>query len=83
LGGHKLITDHFIANMKTSKVIQDITSEVRLLYNNSIRWLYTQTAKLHLNNTKTNETDVQKEWEDLQHKLKSAPQHESLGKTGR
>jgi len=43
----------------------------------SIRWLHTHThththrAKLHLNNIKTNDTNVEKEWENLQYLLKS------------
>ena len=44
----------------------------------SIRWLYTQRVKLHLNNKKENETDIEKEWENLQNIIKSAA-NESLG----
>jgi len=36
--------------------------KVRLLNDESIRWLYTQRVKLHLNNKKKNETDIEKEW---------------------
>ena len=36
--------------------------EVRLLNDESIRWLYTQRGKLHLNNTKENEIDIEKEY---------------------
>jgi hypothetical protein len=39
--------------------------------------LYTQREKLHLNNTKENEFDIEKEWKNL---LKSAA-NESLGTT--
>jgi len=35
--------------------------KVRLLNDESIKWLYTQRVKLHLNNTKENETDIEKE----------------------
>jgi len=44
----------------------------------SIRWLYTQRVKLHLNNTKENETGIEKEWKNLQNIIKSAA-NESLG----
>ena len=40
--------------------------KVRLLTDESIRWLYTQRVKLHLKNTKENEIDIEKEWENLQ-----------------
>ena len=91
--GYKSSIDYFIANMKTSKVIQDIkvyrsnatdsdhyllcatvncpprwlnkgnkkaplkqeeSFKVRLLNDESIKWLYTQRVKLHLKNTKEN-----------------------------
>jgi hypothetical protein len=32
----------------------------RLLNDKSIRWLYVQRVKLHINNTKENETDIEK-----------------------
>jgi hypothetical protein len=32
----------------------------------NVRWLYTQRVKLHLNSTKKNETDIEKEWKNLQ-----------------
>jgi hypothetical protein len=35
-------------------------------------------VKLHLNNTKENETDIAKEWKNLQNIIKSAS-NESLG----
>jgi hypothetical protein len=35
--------------------------KVRLLTDESIKWLYTQRVKLHLNNTKENELDIAKE----------------------
>ena len=35
--------------------------KVRLLNDESIRWLYTKRVKLHLNNTKENEIDIEKE----------------------
>jgi len=53
-----------------------------LLNDESIRWLYTQIVKLHLNNTKENEIDIEREWKTLQNILKSAV-NESLGKTKR
>ena len=46
--------------------------KVRLLNDESIRWLYTQRVKFHLNNTKENETDIEKEWKNLQNIVKSA-----------
>jgi len=52
--------------------------KVRLLNDESIRWLHTQRVKLHLNNTKENETDIEKEWKNLQNIIKSAA-NESLG----
>ena len=52
--------------------------EVRLLNDESIRWLYIQRVKLHLNKTKGNETDIEKEWTNLQNIIKSAA-NESLG----
>jgi hypothetical protein len=115
--GHVSIFDYFIANMKTSKVIQDIRVyrsnvigsdhhllcaevnfpprclnksnkktqlkqeeffKVRLLSDESIRWLYTQRVKLHLSNTKEDEIDIEKEWKNLQNTLKLAA-NESLG----
>jgi hypothetical protein len=39
-------------------------------------------VKLHLNNTKENEIDIEKEWKNLQNILKSAA-NESLGKIKR
>jgi len=36
-------------------------------------------VKLHLNNTKENETNIEKEWKNLQHTIKSAA-NESLEK---
>jgi len=53
-----------------------------LLNDESIRWLYTQGVKLHLNNTKENEIDIETEWKTLQNILKSAA-NESLGTTRR
>jgi len=38
----------------------------------SIRLLHTQRVKLNLNNIKTNKTNVEKEWENLQNILKLA-----------
>ena len=40
--------------------------KVRLLNDESIGWLYTQRVKLHLNNTKENEIDIEKEYRTLQ-----------------
>ena len=42
----------------------------------------TRRVKLHLNNTKENETDIEREWKTLQNKLKSAA-NGSLGTTKR
>ena len=44
--------------------------------------MYKQRVKLHLNSINTNETDVAKEWENLQITLKLAA-YESLGKIKR
>ena len=52
--------------------------KVRLLNDESIKWLYTQRVKLHLNSTKENETDTEKEWKNLQNTIKSAA-NKSLG----
>jgi hypothetical protein len=46
--------------------------KIRLLNDKSVRWLYTQRVKFHLNNIKENKTDIEKEWENLQKILKSA-----------
>jgi len=53
-----------------------------LLNDESIRWLYTQRVKLHLNNTKENEIDIEREWKTLQNIQKQAA-NESLGITKR
>ena len=45
---------------KKAPLKQEEFFEVRLLNDESIRWLYTQSVKLHLNNTKENETDIGK-----------------------
>jgi hypothetical protein len=55
---------------------------IKLLNDESVRWLYTERVKFHLNNMKENETDIEKEWENLQNTLKSAA-YESLGKIKR
>jgi len=52
--------------------------KVRLLNDESIKSLYTQKVKLHLNNTKENETGIEKEWKILQDILKSTA-NERLG----
>jgi len=57
---------------------QDEFFKVRLLNDESIRWLYTQRVKLHLSNRKDDEIDIEKEWKNLQNILKSAA-NESLG----
>ena len=57
---------------------QEAFFKVRLLNDKSIRWLYTQRVKLHLNSTKENETDIEKEWKNLQNIIKSAA-NKSLG----
>jgi len=51
--------------------------KVRLLNDESIKWLYTHKAKLHLSNIEENETNIEKEWKNLQN-IKSAA-NESLG----
>jgi len=63
---------------KKAPLKQEEFFKVRLLNDESIRWLYTQRGKLHLNNTKENETDIEKEWKNLQNIIKSAA-NESLG----
>jgi hypothetical protein len=40
--------------------------KIRLLNDESIRWLFTQRVKFHLNNIKENKTDIEREWENLQ-----------------
>jgi len=52
--------------------------KIRLLNNENVRWLYKQRVKLNLNNINTNETDVEKEWENLQITLKLTA-YKSLG----
>jgi len=47
---------------KKAPLKQEELFKVRLLNDESIRWLYTQRAKLHLISTKENETDIEKEW---------------------
>ena len=49
-----------------------------MLNDESIKWLYTQRVKFHLNNTKEVEIDIEKEWKNLKNILKSAA-NESLG----
>ena len=51
---------------KKAPLKQEEFFKVRLLNDESIRWLYTQRVKLHLNNTKENEVDTEKEWKNLQ-----------------
>jgi hypothetical protein len=62
---------------KKTPLKQEEFFKVRLLNDESIRWLYTQRVKLHLRNTKENEIDIGKEWKNLQNILKSAA-NESL-----
>ena len=64
---------------KKAPLKQEEFVEVRLLNDESMRWLYAQRVKLHLNNTKENETNIEKEWKNLQHTIKSAA-NESLEK---
>jgi len=52
------------SNKKTPKQ-QEEFFKVRLLNDESIRWLYTQRVKIHLSNKKENEIDVEKEWRKL------------------
>ena len=63
---------------KKAPVKQEELFKVRLLQDESIRRLYTQRVKLHLNTAKKNEMDIEEEWKNLQNILKSAV-HESLG----
>ena len=63
---------------KKAPLKQEEFFKVKLLNDESIRWLYTQRVKLHLNNTKENEVDIEKEWKNLQNILKSA-ENEGLG----
>ena len=63
---------------KKTPLQQEEFFKVRLLNDESIRWLYTQRVKRHLCNTKENKTDVEKERKNLQNILKSAA-NESLG----
>ena len=63
---------------KKTRLKEDEFFKVRLLNDESIRWLYTQRVKLHLSNTKKDEIDIEKEWKNLQNILKSAA-NESLG----
>jgi len=44
--------------------------KVRLLNDESIRWLYDQRVKLHLNNRKENEIDIENEWKKLSKHIK-------------
>jgi orotate phosphoribosyltransferase-like protein len=44
--------------------------KVRLLSDESIRWLYTQRVKRHLNNTEENEFDIEKKWKKLTKHIK-------------
>ena len=62
---------------KKAPVKQEELSKVRLLKDESIRWLYTEGVKLHLHTTKKSETDIDEEWKNLQNILKTAA-HESL-----
>lgn len=62
---------------KKAPLKQEEFLKVRLLNDESIRWLYTERVKHHLNKTK-NETDIEKEWTNLQNIIKSAA-NESLG----
>ena len=55
---------------KKAPLKQEEFFKVRLLNDESIRWLYIQRVKLHLNNTKENEIDIEKEWKNLQNILK-------------
>jgi hypothetical protein len=56
-----------MAKQKCKKVPwnQEFFFKIRLLNDESIRWLCTQRVKFHLNNVKENETDIEKEWENL------------------
>jgi hypothetical protein len=63
---------------KKTPTKQDEFFKVRLLNDESIRWLYTQRVKLHLSSTKEDEIDIEKEWKNIQNMLKSAA-NESLG----
>ena len=58
--------------------MQDAFCKVRLLNDESLRWLYTQGVKLHLSNTQDDEIGIEKECKILQNTLNSAS-NESLG----
>jgi len=68
----------FNINLLLYLLKQEEFFKVILLNDESIIWLYTQRVKLHLNNKKENETDIEKEWINLQNIIKSAT-NESLG----
>jgi len=63
---------------KKALLKQEEFFKVRWLNDESIRWLCTQRVKLHLNKTKENEINIEKEWKNLQNILKSAA-NETLG----
>jgi len=55
---------------KKTPLKQDEFLKVRLLNDESIRWLYTQRVKLHLSNIKEDEIDIEKEWKKLTKHIK-------------
>jgi len=59
---------------KEAPLKQEEFFKVRMLNDESIRWLYTQRVNLHLNKTQ----EIEKEWTNLQNIIKSAA-NESLG----
>jgi hypothetical protein len=69
-------------NRKDVSVQQEEFFKTRLFNAESRRWLYAQIVRLRLENIRIDATDVEKEWENLQYILKSAPS-ESLGEIKR
>ena len=57
-------------NNKKIPLKQEEFFKVRLLNDESIRWLYTQRVKLHLSNTKEDEIDIEKEKKKLTKHIK-------------
>jgi len=50
---------------KKTPLKQDEFFKVKLLNDESIRWLHTQRVGLHLSNAKENETGIEKGWKNL------------------
>jgi hypothetical protein len=54
----------FKQEQRKAPLKKEVILKVRLLTDESIRWLYTQRVKLNLNNTKKNEFDIDEEWKN-------------------